>query len=93
MFEAAVIDYWGRHEECPLFGGDLSRMEFCCAQMLTERQAYDWIMLMNDAHPRSVPKAKHSRRIAKRARADCAFVFAREFLSGCCLWPSTSSMT
>ena len=190
MFEVAVIDYWGRHEECPLFGGDLSRMEFCCAQMLTERQTYDWIMLMNDAHPRSAPKAKLSWRIArmvrrreaydligndsdaappsppspkpkppkrikkncpleiqirraenggesveqispdeetphlelkvlnlleacylndnlssvelqvcarplpaKRARADCAFVFAREFLSGCCLWPFTSSMT
>ena len=41
MFQEAVIDYWGRHEECPLFGGDLSWMEFCCAQMLTERQAYD----------------------------------------------------
>jgi hypothetical protein len=30
---------------------------------------------------------------AKCARADCTFVFAREFLSGCCLWPFTSSMT
>ena len=46
MFIEAVLDYWGKHEECPLFGGDLSWMEFCCAQMLTERQAYDWIMLM-----------------------------------------------
>ena len=56
-----------KHEECPLpvFGGDLSWMEFCCAQMLTELQAYDLIMNMNDAHPRSAPKAKLSPRIAR----------------------------
>ena len=30
---------------------------------------------------------------AKSARADAAFDFAREFLSGFCLWPFTASMT
>ena len=30
---------------------------------------------------------------AKRARTDAAFVFAREFLSECCLWPLSTFMT
>ena len=63
MFVNSVLDYWGRSEEFPLFGGYSACMDFCCSEMLKECEAYD--LIMNDAPPRSVPKSKPSPRIAK----------------------------